>query len=1689
MTRILHALLAVLVASALPSLGEFSAYNDIASGPATGANTTTYAPNATASGPMKDSVTGVDTAVTLTVATVRVRYESTTGVPAAATDAGATFLGYVDFSTAHPHSLALNGNDTFTYSFSGLDPTSEYEFAGTACRGQSTYTNRWTLITITGADSFTAAHSSGVGIITSGLAANQVALWTGDNSQSDQGFIAQWIEIDPGADGTFSVVSSQYTGSTGTVGSGTANGSKGYGLNGIRLKESFVLGQPTIENRPATDVGTTSARMSGEVIDPGSSTPLVTLYYGEADAGAVTGNWDQSASLGPQSGSFGPVIGNLNPATTYYFRYNAQNSTAARWASPSETFTTLALPPIIDNLPPANVLAFSAELGAEVTSSGGIPPTVTIFYGTSDGGTTPGTWDQSVDLGILTGTATMSVTGLLSNTTYHVRARAVNSGGTVWAGSSFSFTTLQVTLASIENEPAMGVTGISAVLHGTVTDTGGDPPLVRLYFGRTDAGASGTGWESFVDIGLQTGSYTRFVGNLVPESTCYFRALASNTMGRAWAPTSSSFATPTYTPPTLVINEIHYDEGDKTVRGEFIEIHNLNTEPVGMTGWTLTGAVNFTFPPNTTIEAGSYLVIAENPDTMQSRFGFAGALGPWSGKLRNRGETLNLRSFGEAVVSRVDYRLGFPWPTVGDPVGRPATSPSIQLINPLLETDLGGSWRSGPPTPGAPNSVFDTEAPPQTRQVAHTPKQPTSGEAVVVTALVTDPDGVNAVSLSYQVVNPGDYYCRYLKFSSNGSANSDSRYENPANWTTVAMADDGLGEDLFAGDGVYTATLPGTLQTNRRLVRYRISVTDTVSNSVTVPYADDPQPNFAYFVYDGTPDWTGVIRPGNRPVTYPGALMSSIPTYFLLSKSSWVDDSQFGGYGGSEYLWPGTMVYDGEVYDHIQYRPRGGGGRFQYGKNFWKFDFHRGRRFQAKDEYGRDYNTEWSKLNFSSIVQQVNFGHRGEQGLFEGVGFRLFELCGVEAPKTHHVQFYVIDNASPTGANQYTGDYYGLFLVVEQMDGQFLDEHDLPDGNLYKIEGHSGRSNNQGPTQVTNNSDVSSFISGYRNGSPTAQWWRANLDIDKYLSYRTVVEGIHHYDIAGGKNYFYYHNPETDKFELLPWDLDLTWANNMYGNGNHNFKSRVANNAAFNTDYQNRLREIKDLLYNSDEGFRLIDETVKNVWTPGQPSLVGADRRLWDNNPRLNHKDRYYDISSTGDFEGMIQILKNYIVSRGSWMTSNILTQESQAPSKPVLAYNGAPGFPTNDLLFSCSAYNSPGGSSFAAMEWRVAEVHNPTVPGYDPAKPYVYEIENPYQSGELTTFRASYHFPAVSVRVNRTYRTRVRFKDAAGRWGHWSNTLEFTATTPDLLDYLQNLRVSEFMYHPPEPTGNEVLISTNRDQFEFVELKNVGPIALDLRDVRFTKGIDFDFAGSAIEILPPGEFVLIVKSLAAFETRYGTGLPVAGEYPDDNLENSGERLKLSFGAGTPIHDIDEYEDSAPWPVPADGSGFSLCLLDVDQVVSPDHDNPANWRMSRYTGGSPGADDILRYSDWKIVNGVTDDNADDDNDGLTTLMEFFLGGDPAVFSPERLPHGSIQTINVGGVNRDYLTLTFQRQIAADGTSHEVEFSTDLVNWTSDGVLVNQAVSGNDDGFVTETWRAPLSTSADARLFARLRVQD
>jgi hypothetical protein len=172
----------------------------------------------------------------------------------------------------------------------------------------------------------------------------------------------------------------------------------------------------------------------------------------------------------------------------------------------------------------------------------------------------------------------------------------------------------------------------------------------------------------------------------------------------------------------------------------------------------------------------------------------------------------------------------------------------------------------------------------------------------------------------------------------------------------------------------------------------------TVTNNngqARVPHlVDDPCPNFAYFVYDGVPAWTGLSSRGAMRVTYGIDVMRSLPVYHLISKKQDVENcTWYSYYTGEEYPWVGTLVYDGQVYDHIRYRARGGVWRYSMIKNMWKFDFNRGHAFQARDDYGNKYDTKWNKLNFSACIQQGDYQHRGEQGMFEAVGFR-GSTCG-----------------------------------------------------------------------------------------------------------------------------------------------------------------------------------------------------------------------------------------------------------------------------------------------------------------------------------------------------------------------------------------------------------------------------------------------------------------------------------------------------------------------------------------------------------------------------------------------------------------------------------------------------------------------------------------------------------------------
>jgi|GEM_PF-828065 len=887
-----------------------------------------------------------------------------------------------------------------------------------------------------------------------------------------------------------------------------------------------------------------------------------------------------------------------------------------------------------------------------------------------------------------------------------------------------------------------------------------------------------------------------------------------------------------------LINEIHNDPVDaKSQFTEFVELYNPMNAPLNVGGWSLTGGLTFTIPPGTVIPGCGHLVIAENPAHLATYLNYSGAIGPWSGGLRNEGDTVELRDPQLNVIDRVNYELGFPWPTVGDFPG-----PSMQRTHPGLDSNLGASWRSAAPTPGADNSTLNSLPPPAIRQVEHTPQAPSSGQPVTVTAKVTDPDAVAGVWLEYQVVVPGSYI----------------RVTDPGwitGWETLPMHDDGTAGDAVANDDTFTTVIPGNVQSHRRLIRYRIRAWDGSLNHIRVPYADDESANFAWFCYDGVPSWTGAVQPGvTAAATFSAATMSKVRPWHLLSNPTDVQNCQYvPAFNDGSYRFEGTLVIGDKVYDHIHYRVKGQNSTFNTGKNKWKLQFNRGRLLKMPDDYGLS-NTDVRTLNITSLPAPWAPWNRGLHGLDEAVAFRLSNLAGVPAPNTSYLQLRVIDDAQESTANQYAGDLWGLYLAFENTDNYFKEGHGLPDGNIFRMQvtGGGNRALGFGKGQATDLSDLNAFLStttGYNKGGGTTttpplvanlqteSWFRANVNLPEYFNWRAVTDAVNQTDRRDQENVVYFRSPAPPlgdgRWQILPWDVDLLYENfDRWGpqatqNPNNLLQyeqiARGLLHPAILTDFQNRARELQDLLLNNDQAWKVVDEFI-SIMTDEAPRIIpngGAiddgfvevERRRWDYNPINptpprgagpvgNYYKTPYPIGNQGNgpfpqpynrvlasanFEGMVKWVKDFIATgpygggRLAKMGNGEVnpytlgaTAAIQIPATPGIVYNGHAGFALNQLQFTSSAFSSPNGQSFAAMQWRIGEICDPSVPGFTAGQPWRYEVTGVWTPAEAASFSATANPPATGLEAGRTYRARVRHKDSLGRWSHWSAPVEF---------------------------------------------------------------------------------------------------------------------------------------------------------------------------------------------------------------------------------------------------------------------------------------------------------------------------
>ncbi|WP_435895117.1 lamin tail domain-containing protein [Oceaniferula spumae] len=330
---------------------------------------------------------------------------------------------------------------------------------------------------------------------------------------------------------------------------------------------------------------------------------------------------------------------------------------------------------------------------------------------------------------------------------------------------------------------------------------------------------------------------------------------------------------------------------------------------------------------------------------------------------------------------------------------------------------------------------------------------------------------------------------------------------------------------------------------------------------------------------------------------------------------------------------------------------------------------------------------------------------------------------------------------------------------------------------------------------------------------------------------------------------------------------------------------------------------------------------------------------------------------------------------------------------------------------------------------------------------------------------------------LSRTYNTST---------GEWS-ALNEAFFTPDPIDAdATNLVVSEVNYNPADAsTSAELAITTDKDDFEFVELKNVSPFPVDVSGVAFTQGINFTFGPN--NVIPAGGRLIIVKNKAAFSERYSSALSSvrfgtdsigSSEY-SGNLSNGGEQIILTDAAANVIHDF-TYDDVAPWPTSADGNGFSMVLL-APVIPIPDHNVGSNWAASAQPGGNPGAASPAGFAG--------NPDADVDGDGFKAIIEYALGTSDTNSHDTPFTTG-VAPYTLGQETKDYFTISFKvNQHTRNALTVTAQISEDLSSWNGAPDIVLVSETDNGDGTTSFVYRSavPYGERPSGREFMRIKV--
>jgi hypothetical protein len=224
----------------------------------------------------------------------------------------------------------------------------------------------------------------------------------------------------------------------------------------------------------------------------------------------------------------------------------------------------------------------------------------------------------------------------------------------------------------------------------------------------------------------------------------------------------------------LVVSEIMYHPTDPGGTLEFIELYNNRAVIEDLTNCAFTNGIQYVFEPGTKIEPKSYLVVARDPAALEAAYNITGVAGPFSGRLDNAGERIDLCNGGGGIILTLRYGNEPPWPLSPDGTGH-----SLILAKLGGDPDEASTWAPSTFIGGTPGEPDETQV----------------GQE--------DPTLVTLVDVGH----PGVY------FKGTQEPSPDSQGRPTTQWTQIGFNDNPVSTPWIAGPSGYGySNDPGELQ-------------------------------------------------------------------------------------------------------------------------------------------------------------------------------------------------------------------------------------------------------------------------------------------------------------------------------------------------------------------------------------------------------------------------------------------------------------------------------------------------------------------------------------------------------------------------------------------------------------------------------------------------------------------------------------------------------------------------------------------------------------------------------------------------------------------------------------------------------------------------------------------------------------